>query len=184
MGSCHRLSTTGALIVCLIGSQLTGTVFACEDGSLREALASSSNVAAASDDQRTPSAPAAHARAASPPFTLTSSVFSAPRALAATDPRAWQPAVDFRVVDAGAFAEGGQYGRRGSRGRRNGVAAGVIALGAVASITGGAILVYANRPECSTNQFAGGCGYGTKVVGGSVLLAGIVGIVAGALAWR
>jgi hypothetical protein len=39
----------------------------------------------------------------------------------------------------------------------------VIAVGAVASITGAAILVYANRPECATNQLAGGCGYGTKV---------------------
>ena len=183
MESRHRLSTTGALVVCLIWSQLTGTVFASEDGP-HETLASSSNAVAASDDQRPPSAPDADALAA-PPSTLASSVVLASRSLAAPVPRAWQqPAVDFRVVEASALAEGGQYGRRGFGGRRNGAAATLIALGAVASITGGAVLVYANRPECSTNQFAGGCGYGTKVVGGAVLSAGIVGIVAGALAWR
>jgi hypothetical protein len=58
-------------------------------------------------------------------------------------------------------------------------------LGAAASITGGAILVYANRPECgTTNRMASGCGYGTKVVGGAVLSAGIVGLLIGALTWR
>ena len=182
MESPHRLSTTGALVVCLIWSQLTGTVFASADGS-RDALASSSNAAAASNDPRPPSAPDAAAPAAQP-FRLASSVVLASRSLTGTAPRAWQPAVDFRIVDASALAEGGQYGRRGFGRRRNGAAAALIALGAVASITGGAVLVYANRPECSTNQFAGGCGYGTKVVGGAVLSAGIVGMVAGALAWR
>jgi hypothetical protein len=56
--------------------------------------------------------------------------------------------------------------------------------GAAASITGAAVLVYANRPECGSNQVASGCGYGTKVVGGAVLTAGIVALVAGALMWR
>ena len=180
MESPHRLSTTGALVGCLIVSQLSGTAFASQDGS-RDALASSSHVAAASDDPRpSPDADASPV----PQFTFASSLLSASRALAATELRASQPGVGFRVVDAAAFAEGGQYGRRFSRGRRNGAAAAVIALGAVASITGGAILVYANRPECSTTPVAGGCGYGTKVVGGAVLSAGIVGLVAGALAWR
>jgi hypothetical protein len=45
-------------------------------------------------------------------------------------------------------------------------------------------LVYANRPDCNTNQFAGGCGYGTKVIGGAVLSGGIVGLFVGALTWR
>jgi hypothetical protein len=57
-------------------------------------------------------------------------------------------------------------------------------LGAAASIAGTAILVYANRPECSTNQTAYGCGYGAKVVGGAVLSTGIVSLVVGAVAWR
>ena len=182
MEGSHRLSIAGALIVCLIGSQLTTTVFACEDGS-REAVASSSNVAAEQDERRPSSPPDAGALAA-PPFTFASSVLSASRALATSDSRVSQPALDYRVIEPSASAEGGQFGRGGRRGRRNGAAAAVIALGAVASITGGAILVYANRPECSTTQFASGCSYGTKVVGGAVLSAGIVGIVAGALAWR
>jgi hypothetical protein len=59
-----------------------------------------------------------------------------------------------------------------------------IAVGAVASIAGAAVLVYANRPECRINESASGCGYGTKVVGGAVLSAGIVGLVAGALIVR
>jgi hypothetical protein len=46
------------------------------------------------------------------------------------------------------------------------------------------VLVYANRPECSTNQTANGCGYGTKVIGDAVLSAGLVGVVAGTLLWR
>ena len=60
----------------------------------------------------------------------------------------------------------------------------VFMIGAVAAITGTAILLYANRPECETDRFAGGCGYGTKVVGGAVLSGGIVGLFVGALTWR
>ena len=59
-----------------------------------------------------------------------------------------------------------------------------IMIGAAAAITGGALLVYANRPECATRQFAGGCGYGTKVVGGAVLSGGVAGLFVGALTWR
>ena len=51
-------------------------------------------------------------------------------------------------------------------------------------LAGAAVLVYANRPDCSTNPNLGGCGYGTKVVGGAVLTAGLVGILTGALLWR
>jgi uncharacterized membrane protein YjjB (DUF3815 family) len=57
-------------------------------------------------------------------------------------------------------------------------------LGAAAAIGGTTLLVYANRPECTMNQFAGGCGYGTKVIGGAVLSTGIVGLFIGALTWR
>jgi hypothetical protein len=57
-------------------------------------------------------------------------------------------------------------------------------IGAVVAITGAAVLVYANRPECDVNRFASGCGYGTKVVGGAVLSGGMVGVVVGALTWR
>jgi hypothetical protein len=75
------------------------------------------------------------------------------------------------------------YGRRGYGGRNNGAIA-ALAVGAAAAIAGTAVLVYANRPECSTIPTASGCGYGTKVIGGSVLSAGVVGVMIGALTWR
>jgi hypothetical protein len=57
-------------------------------------------------------------------------------------------------------------------------------LGAVASVAGTAILLYANRPECSTNPYrADGCGYGTKVVGGAALGLGVVGFTIAAITW-
>jgi hypothetical protein len=67
---------------------------------------------------------------------------------------------------------------------RNQGAATAIFLGAAGAIAGTAVLVYANRPECGLNPYAGGCGYGTKVAGGAVLAAGVVGLVVGAALWR
>jgi len=78
----------------------------------------------------------------------------------------------------------GQHGFRGRGRRDNDGARAAIILGAVATIAGTAVLVYANRPDCSTNPAAGGCGYGTKVVGGAVLSAGVVSLLVGALTWR
>jgi len=79
----------------------------------------------------------------------------------------------------------GQYGgfRRGGR-RRNEAAATALFLGAAGTIAGAAVLVYANRPECRANPALNACGYGTKVVGGAVLSAGLVGLMIGALTWR
>jgi hypothetical protein len=57
-------------------------------------------------------------------------------------------------------------------------------IGTAAAIAGTALLVYANRPECSATPTAGGCGYGSKVFGGAVLSAGAAGLVVGALTWR
>jgi len=57
-------------------------------------------------------------------------------------------------------------------------------VGAIASITGAAILVYANRPECNFQPYDSGCGYGTKVVGGAVLSGGIASLLIGAFTWR
>jgi len=75
--------------------------------------------------------------------------------------------------------------RRGFFGRsRNEGARTAIVLGTLAAITGAALLVYANRPECSRTAAADACGYGTKVIGGAVLTAGAVGIVAGTISWR
>jgi hypothetical protein len=91
-----------------------------------------------------------------------------------------------RTWSSSAFASAGQiyqgppirYPRE-----RNRAALTAIAIGAVASITGTALLVYANRPECNMNQTASGC-YGTKVVGGAVLSGGLVSLMVGALMWR
>lgn len=74
------------------------------------------------------------------------------------------------------------YGRRG--GRRNQAAMAAMLLGATGAIAGTAVLVYANRPDCSANANFSGCGYGTKVVGASVLSAGLVALMIGALTWR
>jgi hypothetical protein len=84
-------------------------------------------------------------------------------------------------IESSAFGQWGGF-RRGRS--RNGGAATAIFLGAAGAITGAAVLVYANRPECSVNSTLGGCGYGTKVIGGAVLSAGLVGLVIGALTWR
>jgi hypothetical protein len=79
----------------------------------------------------------------------------------------------------------GQWGRGYRRGRgRNAAAATAIFLGAAGTIAGTALLVYAGRPECGANPELGGCGYGTKVLGGAVLSAGLVGVMVGALTWR
>jgi hypothetical protein len=77
-----------------------------------------------------------------------------------------------------------QYGYGSRRGRRNQAALTAIMLGAVGAIAGTAVLVYANRPECNVNPNLGGCGYGTKVVGASLLSGGVVGLMVGAVMWR
>ena len=84
--------------------------------------------------------------------------------------------------DQFAFGQFGRFGR--GRRHRNDGAAVALFLGAVGTIAGAAVLVYANRPECSAAVQPGGCGYGTKVVGGSVLAAGLVGLTIGAVTWR
>jgi hypothetical protein len=74
---------------------------------------------------------------------------------------------------------------RGGYGRgRNNAAAGAVFVGAAAAITGAALLAYANRPECDHDRYASACGYGTKVIGTSVLAGGLVGVAVGAALWR
>jgi hypothetical protein len=80
-----------------------------------------------------------------------------------------------------AFAQRFRGRGRGGRGDASRTA---IILGSIAVVAGAAVLVYANRPDCSANHSASGCGYGTKVVGSAVLAGGGVSIVAGALTWR
>jgi hypothetical protein len=196
-----RLSMSSALIVCLVGTQLSGTLFAsAEDTSSKEASSSASVVSATSATESTTSArpaisvdpqpinaidvsPASPLTQKRSLFTLTDEELAASRPLARSTAQVWQDTFNFIPAESGPAAQRGGYGGRGSRGEHNGAAAAVI-LGAAAAIAGTAVLVYANRPECSMNQAAGGCGYGTKVVGGAVLSAGIVGLLVGAATWR
>jgi hypothetical protein len=191
MATTHRLSTTGVLIVFLV-TQLSGTLFARDkqpsaspDSSSQSAVKGTSEApdpepAVSADGQgasATGSSPSAAERFH---FRLNNEMFTPDRRVGATHAQSWRSTLTFVPVAPGFAQRGGYYGR----GRRHHGAVAAIALGAVASIAGGAILVYANRPDCSANPTPGGCGYGTKVVGGAVLSAGIVGLVVGALTWK
>jgi hypothetical protein len=101
--------------------------------------------------------------------------------LGADSGNVWRSPFTFASMESSSFAQRRGYRGRG-RGRRNGAAAAIV-LGAGAAIAGAAVLVYANRPDCRGSRTANGCGYGTKVIGGAVLSAGVVGVVAGALTW-
>jgi hypothetical protein len=88
-------------------------------------------------------------------------------------------------VEPNDFAQRYQRYRGGRGGGRNRAQHEEIVLGALASIAGGALLVYSNRPECgTTDHMASGCSYGTKVAGGAVLTAGMFSLLLGALSWR
>jgi hypothetical protein len=88
------------------------------------------------------------------------------------------------AVSANDTRDTSQYRYGSRRGRRNQAALTAIMLGAVGAIAGTAVVVYANRPDCNVNPSLGGCGYGTKVVGASVLSGGVVGLMVGAVMWR
>jgi hypothetical protein len=148
-------TTTAALIACIIATQCTSTVLA-------------------SDAER-----------AAPPATSSHLTYNG-KPLTAIGPRddaraqASRASEPLSPSESSAFRQGGFRRGRG----RNGGAATAIVLGAVGTIAGAAVLVYANRPECNGNPTLGGCGYGTKVIGGAVLSAGLVGLTIGALTWR
>ena len=196
MATTHPSATTVALIVCLVGTQLSGPLVASEEKPSSSAAApSQSAVNSALDAQgRTEASGAAAVSSSEQParapelpwstdrsrFTL-SEVLGANGPFRAVSPQVWGSTLTFAPVGSGSFTQRGYRGR--GRGGRNGAATAIV-LGAVASIAGGAVLVYANRPECSINHSASGCGYGTKVIGGAVLSAGIVGLVVGAVTWR
>ena len=154
MARTHRVTTTVALLVCLIGGPWGGILFAADEPSSQGVLP-----------------PAAHSR-----FTFTGEIQPA----ASLRAQAWRGGFNFAPADSMLLA---QHGYRHHGGRDNGGSAAAIIIGAAASIAGGAILVYANRPDCRF-QRADGCGYGTKVAGGAVLSAGLVSIIVGAVTWR
>jgi hypothetical protein len=149
MGRSNRTSAIAVLLVCVLGTQLTGvTVFASDEESASGAT-----------------------RPAGPAVT----------APLETHPRLVIPSRFTLEDESSTFAQR-RGGFRGG-GRNEGARASIV-VGTLAAIAGAALLVYANRPECSTSASANACGYGTKVIGGAVLTAGAVGIVAGTVSWR
>jgi hypothetical protein len=171
MAGTHRVPTTVALIVCLLGGPGGGTLFAAG-----EEPASSDALSARTWFAGPPPAPERSL------FTFTDQSLVLDPPAGAARAQAWQGTFNVIPAESTLLAQRGGFRGRGRRGNSGSAAA--IVLGAAATIAGAAVLVYANRPECSRNQGAEGCGYGTKVVGGAVLSAGVVGIFVGALTWR
>jgi hypothetical protein len=171
MSRTHRLSIIGAVIVCFVSIQGNATLFASEDltNSTSDTQMSTSGGLAVTDVSSTALPSRERFR-----FTLDPGFLAANPSLGLTSQSA--------SAESSAFAGQIRQGRPYRMGRNGSIAA--LMIGAVATITGAAILVYANRPECDTNQFAGGCGYGTKVIGGSVVAGGVVSLFVGALTWR
>jgi hypothetical protein len=159
----HRLSTTGALVICLIATQWSGTLFASQEERPSNATPSEVQPSAGEPSR----------------LVFSDQVF-------AEHPSFGLPGPQLLTTPVFASSEFEGLGQRGGyRGRsRNGAATAAIVLGSAAAIGGGAVLVYANRPECSVNHAATGCGYGAKVTGTAVLSAGIVALIVGALSWR
>jgi hypothetical protein len=165
----RRVSMTAVVIVCLLSSHWSETLFAAEAG-----------INNGSVDAASASSPADSEKA---PARIGFDALSARNLLGTATP---QPKLNFEDAPARLDLFAGQIYQgppRPYRHRRDGSIAAIM-VGAAAAITGGAVLAYANRPECSTNALAGGCGYGTKVVGTAVLSGGIVGLFVGALTWR
>jgi hypothetical protein len=183
MARTHRVSTTAALIVCLVGSPGGGTLFASEEEPSSSGAQSSQSVSNTTSAVSVDWPATARDLFSDPASTLGRSPFTPDASVRAVSAQAGRSIFNFVPVESSSFAQRGGYRGRGTRGGRNGAAAAIV-LGAAAAIAGTAILVYANRPECSTNQMANGCGYGPKVVGGAVLSAGIVGLLVGAVTWR
>lgn len=194
MANIPRASMIAVVIACFVTAQGNAIVFASEDtSSSRETPSSSSLISGASEPQpSTPnevSSPTSNDDRPATPRSFKALLQTQPTRLnldagflaaIAALPEGRQ----LNLVPAQASALAGQiYQGQPYRIGRNGSIAAIM-LGAVATIAGTAILVYANRPDCSINQYAGGCGYGTKVVGGSVLAGGVVGLFVGALTWR
>lgn len=190
----HRCSTTVALIVCLVGTTFSGPLLASDS-----IAGISSNPAIAGSHTASDTAGVKEAAAATPtpsdqsfpasssPFVLGDRALAANALLTENRPLGAIATTDlwaspFALASSDAmFAQRGYRGRGGRSGRQ--AAAAFFAAGALVTITGGAILVYANRPDC---KFYGGqgCGYGTRVIGGAILSAGLVGMLAGAVAWK
>jgi len=168
MATRDRFTITAAVLVCFLSSQ-SRTVLASDGGAPSDDAAPASTHHGETIDTsiEAPQLPADSSIPARPFAAFTSASRAA--------------AVHF---DAASDAFGGQVFRdRPIRvDNRDGSMAAMI-LGAAAAITGASLLFYANRPECDARPYAGGCGYGTKVIGGAVLTGGLVSVTIGALTW-
>jgi hypothetical protein len=165
MANAYRVSTISALIVCLVIAQGNATLFASEASPATSTAQPASTIELFADQTSAP----AHSL------------------LAISDSATVVPRAPFTFVPSASDAFSQRDGYRGGRGReqrRHDSATAALVLGAVASVAGTAILLYANRPECSTNPYrADGCGYGTKVVGGAALGLGVMGFTIAAITW-
>jgi hypothetical protein len=188
MARAHRMLMTGAVVVCLISAQWNGRLLASEE----ERSTASDSQAPTSPDLAPAIGIDEHPAASTEPssalpqiersrFAFNAGDFTATPSLGSIAPAAHRP-FDFVPAQSSVFA-GQIYQGRPYRISRDGSLAAIM-VGSVVAIAGAAILVYANRPECDVHQFAGGCGYGTKVVGGAVLSGGLVSLIVGALTWR
>ena len=177
MARTHRPSTIAILVVCLIGTPFGGTLLASEQEPSSRAAATGEQTASATD--LLSGLPSTSER---PLFAISDEVLTGRAPLGAASLRAWRNTLGVDTTDS-SFAQRGWYRGRG-RGGSNDAAQAEILVGVIASVSGAAILVYSHRPECNTRPTAGGCGYGTRVVGGAVLSAGVLSLVIGALTWR
>jgi hypothetical protein len=176
-----RRSWTSAVVMAAVVSLLTNSVlFASEnEPSSTETTASQAPAESAFNVPSTSPVPTEFSRLTLPEgFVENPSLAEIPNGAY----RKFKFTPKFTPEPSSAFAGQIYQGRPYKINRDGSIAA--LMLGSIAAIAGTAVLVYANRPECTTNQFAGGCGYGTKVVGGAVLTGGVVGLVIGALTWR
>src|ERR1700681_4895722 len=174
MATVHRVSMTAVVILCLLGNQWSATLFASEAGdSSGTASVSPLLSTAASDVQSPTSLGLVHGASIGGPSVETTEVSSAPgasgrvrfpfdalavnEALGTVMPRG-KSAFGVAPAEFGRFAgqiyQGAPYPYR----RRHDGSIAAIMIGAAAAITGAAVLAYANRPECTTNTVAGGCG--------------------------
>ncbi len=180
MVGAHRTSTTAAIVVCVLIAQSTTSLLASEAPAPETSFASS----ASTNEAVEPTSPTTELTPVSPRARLTldavplGTLASLDSALSADSHPFRLPPPEF-AASAGQIYRGAPYPYR----HRHDVSLAAIMIGATAAIVGTAVLVYANRPECSANPNAGGCGYGTKVVGTSVLAGGVVGLFVGALTW-
>ena len=175
----HRFFTT-VVLICFVLAQSRAALAAGEEPPLPSATSTSTLATVAVADGQNVTAPLDVAEA--PRLTLADQISRERLFPGIASEHVWRGLPTFFPEEAGSLAQ-----RRGYRGRgsgRNDVARASILLGAVAAITGTAVLVYSNRPECSVNARESGCGYGTKVAGSAVLSAGLVGLLVGALTWR